>query len=57
MTERDLQSVRDGARGKEGEGSREDVPLGEAMLGTKIEVRDSQVENGLGDIYLGKFHL
>ena len=40
-----------------GEGE-EEVPLGEAMLGTRVEVKDihqRKVQHGYGEIYLGEF--
>ena len=43
--------------GEKGEGREEEVPIGEGMLGTKVEVRDTlqrKVCRGYGDIYLGQ---
>ena len=55
MTKTHLQ--RTGEEEEEGGEGKSEVPLGDAMLGTKLEVRDSQgkpVVKGYGEIYLGK---
>ena len=69
MSEMDLQRVRRGETEGEGEGGGREsgevgegsVPLGEVMLGTEIEVRDTSsspsektVHQGYGEVYLGE---
>ena len=62
VTEAHLQRAREEEEegGEEKRENKNRVPLGDAMLGTKLEVRDSQgktVVKGYGEIFLGKTFL